>query len=121
MRDGCASSSGLRRSVGELQDEWCAPENGPHHFALHTYSFSMNDAYAAKPHAAGLQQILLDYGPYISRGNRVQIENVGYLNADRLREWIERVDAVVVVRRVSIGRKLGRRGRWSVPPFTQPI
>jgi hypothetical protein len=75
--DGGSPASGFERGVAKGGHEGCPGEETPDHFALYADAASMDDPKAAEAEAMGLGEIFLDHGLHVSRGEGVEVENIG--------------------------------------------
>jgi hypothetical protein len=75
-------------------DEGGAREHLADGLALDADALAVDDADATEAFAAGLAEVLLDDGAHLARGDGVEVEHVGYLKPDGLRERVEGVKAL---------------------------
>jgi hypothetical protein len=79
---GGAPSPGFGRRILKPCHELRPGQHCAHRFALDPDAASMNDPQCFQSHSVCFFQISFDYGFHIARGHRMQIEDVGYGNAD---------------------------------------
>ena len=91
-----AQSASVRRGIGPICNKRCASEDSANNLALHANAFAMNDSHGAKACLMGLMQVFLDHALHITWWNRVQVDNVGNLDLDRLGKRIESINFVLV-------------------------
>jgi hypothetical protein len=79
-----APTPGFPRCVGKACNKRRFAENRSHHFALYPNSAAMDDPERPKAHPVRFFQIVLHHRFYLPWLNRVEIENVGYRDTNKL-------------------------------------